>query len=204
MNNAKRSRPPGMRVPRRLRRIARLAPSLKSNDLAHFTDFYPRRALATSVRRTAWTHLYRCRVGVADDDEYDDEPFYRIRRRELFGWGGFSIGISPPRQSTVVVINSSSVQRKKGRCARKRPPARVEIKKTIILLTFSAFMHNRVMTFSIDSMLLYWERKKIWKTLFEQFRLDCWILWKVFLYIFFHFIKKGMRPSFTKAIQCYS
>lgn len=112
MNNAKRSRLPGMRVPRRLRRIARLAPSLKSNDLAHFTDFYPRRAFATSVRRTAWTHLYRCRVGVADDgDEYDDEPFYRIRRRGLFGWG-FSTGIS--RRVNRLVVKASSVRCKEG------------------------------------------------------------------------------------------
>lgn len=69
--------------------VRRIARSLKSNDLAHFTDFYP--LSQRPVRRTAWTHLYRCRVGGADDAEYDDddEPFYRIRRRGLFRWGGF-------------------------------------------------------------------------------------------------------------------
>lgn len=55
----------------------------------------------TSVRRTAWMYLYRCRAGGADNDEYDDddELFYRIRRRgELFRWGGFR-RISSLRQS---------------------------------------------------------------------------------------------------------
>lgn len=199
MNNAKRSRPPGMRVPRRLRRIARLAPSLKSNDLAHFTDFYPRRALATSVRRTAWTHLYRCRVGVADDDEYDDEPFYRIRRRGLFGWGGFSIGISPPRQSTVVVINSSSVQRKEGRCARKRSQPGSRLRRR---LYFWHFQHSCIIArWHFQSIPCCSMKDPFW-TIWSQL-LDSLTVFLV-LYIFFHFIKKGMRPSFTKAIQCYS
>jgi len=76
--------------------------SLKSNDLAHFANFYPRRSRKRpSDERRERTYI-GARAGGADDDEYDDdddEPFYRIRRRGgLFRWGGFR-RISPLHQS---------------------------------------------------------------------------------------------------------
>jgi len=67
------------------------ARSLKSNDLAHFADFYPRRS--RNVRPTNVNALISVPVERADDeyndDDDDDESFYRIRRRGLFRWGGF-------------------------------------------------------------------------------------------------------------------
>jgi len=61
-----------------------LAQSLKSNDLTHFTDFYPRRSC--NVRPTNGVNALISMSCWKSDDEYDDdddESFYRIRRRGL-------------------------------------------------------------------------------------------------------------------------
>lgn len=186
-----------MRVSRRLRWITRLARSLKSNDLAHFTDFYPRRALATtSVRRTAWTHLYRCRVGGADDDEYDDdEPFYRIRRRGLFRFRRFRRALV--RRTNRLVWNHRTMQGGEICDDEKKIQARIEIKKTILLLAFSAFVYNLAHSESIPYCSIVQKREKIWKirlSIIWLQLLNCTKSFPSHLY-FFYFIKHPIKKN---------
>lgn len=175
--------------------ITRLARSLKSNDLAHFTDFYPRRALATNVRPTNGVNALisvPCRRSGRRRVRRDDEPFYRIRRRGLFRWGWFRRVLA--RRTNRLVWNHRTAQG--GEIwgdDEEKIQARIEIKKTILFLAFSTFVYNLAHSESIPRYSIMRKKgKRFERFVWTQFDFNYWIVRKIFLVIFI-FILQNIR-----------